>query len=254
MSAKILIADCERIPAWTKPLPFWTPRDLQKKYLTAKDVQSWGRTICLAYRWYGQRQIHFIAEWQDGGRQAYLEKTKALLEECDVLSGHNSKDFDFPHLQGDLIMAELGGVPEPKHIDTLKIARQVGNWEMNNLGVLTDRLGIVSKNDKYRIDMAMAAVAGDVKAQKRIERYNRGDVAASTALLKKFLPFSRVNLGLFEDDPTLPVCPKCLSKKVQRRGYAVKSALRYPRLHCQSCGGWSTGKTAIKGAVELRPA
>lgn len=256
MTARILVLDLERVPAWTKPLPFWHPRDLQKKYITADDVQEWGRTICLAYSWYDEREIHFIAEWQEGGREAYLERAKALLEECDVLSGHNSDDFDFDHIKGDLFMAGLGTVPTPKHIDTLKLARGNANWEMNHLGVLTKRLGIPSKNDKYRIDVAQAAVAGDVKAQKRIERYNKGDVRASKGMLKKFLPLSKVNLGLFEDDPTRPVCPHCKSSKVQRRGYSVKAALRYPRYQCQSCGGWSTSKSAIKeaGSVELRPA
>jgi hypothetical protein len=258
MSARILVLDCERIPAWTKPLAFWSPRDLKNRYIGADDVQDWGRTICLAYRWYGERQTHFIAEWQEGGRDAYLAKVKEILTECDVLSGHNSKGFDFPHLQGDLIMhygAKEGVVPEPKHIDTLLLARKYANWEMNNLVVLTKRLGIPTKTDKYRIATAMAAVAGDVKEQKRIESYNIGDVRASHAFLKEFLPLSNVNLGLFEDDPTKPVCPGCTSKKVQRRGFSVKAALRYPRFHCQACGKWSTGKTAIKtaGSVELRP-
>ena len=254
MSARILVADLERVPAWTKPLPFWSPRDLQKKYITAEDVQEWGRTICLAYSWYDEREIHFIAEWQEGGRQAYLEKARALFDEADVLGGHNSKDFDFKHLQGDFIMAGLTPAPEPKHIDTLKIARGNANWEMNHLAVLTQRLGIPTKNDKYRISVAMAAVAGDKKAQARIERYNKGDVRASKGLIKKLLPVSGTNLGLFADDPTRPVCPHCESKKVQRRGYAVKAALRYPRIQCMSCGGWSTAKTAIKeaGSVELR--
>ena len=94
---------------------------------------------------------------------------------------------------------------------------------------------------------------GDLAAQRRIERYNKGDVRASTGLAKKFLPLSNVNLGLFNDDPTLPVCPGCGSRRLQRRGVAVKAALRYPRLHCQSCGKWSTSKKALPGAVEVRP-
>ena len=260
MSPKILVLDVERVPSWTKPLAFWSPKDLQHKYLGADDVAEWGRTICLAYQWYGERQVHFIAEWQEGGREGYLAKAKGLLEECDVLSGHNSKFFDFPHLQGDLIMAGLGAVPEPKHIDTLLIARKKANWEMNHLAVLTQRLGIPTKNDKYRIDVAMGAAAGDVKLQRRIERYNKGDVRASTGMLTKFLPISGVNLGVFVDSER-PTCSRCTSAKLQRRGYATTTAGRYPRFQCQSCGGWSKGKGLLrpedgglpKGTTELRP-
>jgi hypothetical protein len=230
-------------------------RGLQNKYLTPDDIESWGRTVCLAYQWWNE-PMQFIAEWQEGGRDGYLRAAKALLEEADVLVGHNSKGFDFPHLKGDLLMAGLGTVPTPKHVDTLLMARQHANWEANHLDTLTKRLGIPAKTDKYRIAVAMAAVGGDVKAQRQIERYNRGDVRATTGLAKEFRPLWPVNLGLFEDDPTRPVCTACKSRRLQRRGFAVKDALRYPRFQCQGCGKWMTSKTADKvaGSVEMRPA
>ena len=89
-----------------------------------------------------------------------------------------------------------------------------------------------------------------------IERYNRGDVRATTGLAKKLRPLWGVNLGLFEDDPTRPVCTSCKSRRLQRRGFAVKAALRYPRWQCGDCGRWMTSKTAVKsaGSVEMRPA
>lgn len=255
MSAKILVADVERVPAWTKPLPVWDMRGLQNKYLSPDDIETWGRTICLAYQWW-DGPMQFLAEWQPGGREGYLAAAQDLLEEADVLVGHNSKGFDWPHLKGDLIMAGLKIPPEPKHVDTLLLARKHANWEANHLDTLTKRLGIPAKTDKYRIETAMAAVSGDVKAQRRIERYNRGDVKATKGLAKEFRPLWGVNLGLFEDDPGRPVCTSCKSRNLQRRGFSVKAALRYPRFQCQSCGKWQTSKTADKaaGSVEMRPA
>lgn len=255
MSASILILDLERIPAWTKPLPVWDMKSLMNRRLGPDDIAEWGRTICFAYRWGFTGPIQFAAEWQEGGRAAYLDTMQAVLEQADILSGHNSEQFDHKHLAGDLFMERNVVVPKIKHIDTLKLARQNANWENNQLVTLTKRLGIPTKTDSYRISVAMAAVSGDPKAQARIRRYNIGDVRASTGMLKKFLPLSGVNLGLFAEDPTLPACPKCQSRKLQRRGVAVKAALRYPRYQCQSCGGWMTSKTAEKtGSVEMRPA
>ena len=255
MSARVLVLDLERVPAWTKPLPVWDMRGLQNKYLSPDDIESWGRTICLAYQWWGE-PIQFIAEWQEGGREGYLAAAKELLERADVLVGHNSQKFDFPHLKGDLMMAGLGTVPEPKHVDTLLMARKHANWEANHLDTLTKRLGIPAKTDKYRIQTAMDAVAGDVKKQREIERYNRGDVRATTGLATVLRPWWNVNLGLFEEDPNRPVCTACKSRRLQRRGFAVKAALRYPRWHCQKCGKWQTSKTADRaaGSVEMRPA
>jgi hypothetical protein len=261
MSAKILVLDLERVPAWTKPLPVWDMQGLKNKYLSPDDIESWGRTICLAYRWGWTGKVQFIAEWQEGGREGYLAAAKALLEEADVLVGHNSKGFDFPHLQGDLLMAGYGAVPPLKHIDTLLLARKHANWEANHLDTLTKRFGIPAKTDKYRISMATAAVAGDPKAQREIERYNKGDVRASTGLALKLLPLSTVNLGLFAEDPARPSCTVCESSRyLQRRGVAVKEALRYPRYQCQKCGKWQTSKTPLKdpetgrqASVEMRP-
>ena len=254
MTAKILILDVERVPAWTKSLPIWDMKSLQYRRLSPNEIETWGRTICLAYRWGLTGPIKFIAEWQDGGRTAYLDSVAELLTEADVLSGHNSKGFDFPHLQGDLLMDGRTPVPEPKHIDTLLLARRHANWEANHLDTLTRRLGTPAKTDKYRVDVAMGAVNGDVKMQKKIERYNIGDVRASTGMLKRFLPLSSVNLGLFADDPTRPACTACQKGTLQRRGYAVKTALRYPRYQCTSCGKWQTSKKAEPGSVEMRPA
>ena len=255
MGARVLCLDLERIPAWTKPLPIWDMKGLTYRRLSPDEIDTWGRTICLAYQWWGG-PMQFIAEWQDGGRDGYLRGAKALLEEADVLVGHNSKGFDYPHLKGDLLMSKLGVPPEPKHVDTLLMARQHANWEANHLDTLTKRLGIPAKTDKYRIATAMDAVNGDEKAQRKIERYNRGDVRATTGLAKEFRALWPVNLGLFSDDPTRPACPSCQKRNLQRRGFSVKAALRYPRYQCTDCGKWMTSKTADKvaGSVEMRPA
>jgi hypothetical protein len=253
MTARILIADLERVPMWTKPLPVWDMKGLTYRRLSPNEIAEWGRTICLAYRWGTTGPIEFISEWQAGGREGYLAAVKELLIEADVFVGHNSKGFDVPHLKGDLLMAGMGTVPEIKHIDTLLMARKHANWEANHLDTLTKRLGIPAKTDKYRIDVAQAAVNGDVKMQQKIERYNRGDVRASTGLLKALLPLVDINLGLFTDDPTKPSCTACGSRKIQRRGTAVKAALRYPRYQCSACGKWMTSKTAIPGSVTMRP-
>lgn len=253
MSARILVLDCERVPTWTKPLAIWDMKGLMNRRVSPSEVERWGRTICLAYRWGWTGKVEFIAEWQEG-REAYLRKIVELFEEADVLVGHNSEAFDYRHLAGDVMM-DLGvALPSVKHIDTLKLARKHANWEANHLDTLTTRLGIPAKTDKYRIDVAEAAVAGDEKAQRRIASYNRGDVRATTGLAKALLPWSGVNLGLYEDDPSRPVCPGCGSRNLERRGFLVKVALRYQRWQCRACGKWSSSKRADGPSVEMRPA
>lgn len=254
MSARQLIFDIERIPMRTKSLAAWDMKSLQYRRLSPDDIERWARTICLAYRWVGEKRTHFIAEWQEG-RFEFLLKASELLDEADVIIGHNSKGFDYPHLVGEFLLED---VPQPspvKHFDTLLLLRRHANFEANHLDTVDKRFGFSGKTDKYRIELAEAAAAGDVKAQRRIERYNKGDIAATARVREKLLSLSDVNLGLFADDPTRPVCTACESTNLQRRGYAVKQALRYPRWHCQDCGKWMTSRSALPGgAVEMRPA
>lgn len=253
MSANIVVLDVERVPMWTKQLPVWDMRGLMNRRLTPGDIAEWGRTICMAYRTLG-KPVQFTAEWHDGGREAFIRQTWDVFNEADVIVGHNSKAFDTKHLQGEWALLGLGPASPVKHFDTLVEARKHFNFEANHLDTLTKRFGIVAKNDKYRIDTAMAAVGGDVKAQKRIERYNRGDVRASTGLYLYLRAWGNVNLGLYRDDDR-PVCPACESPRMQRRGYAVKQALKYPQYQCQACGKWMTSKKAVSTAsVEMRPA
>lgn len=254
MSARQLCLDVERLPMRTKSLAAWDLKSLQYRRLSPDDIERWGRTICLAYRWVGEKRTHFIAEWQDGGRIGFLERARDLLDEADVLIGHNSKGFDYPHLIGEMILENLR-LPSPvKHFDTLLLMRKHGNLEANHLDTLDKRFGFSGKTDKYRIEMAEAAAAGDEKMQRKIASYNRGDIAATLRVRERLLGLSEINLGLYADDPSRPACSACESTNIQRRGVAVKQALRYPRWHCQDCGKWMTSRSALAGgAVEMRP-
>lgn len=254
MPARQLIFDIERLPMRTKALAAWDMKSLQYRRLTPDDIDRWSRTVCLAYQWEGERKIGFIAEWHEG-RVEFLLKAQALIDEADILIGHNSKGFDYPHLLGEFLLEGIDAPSPVKHIDTLLLARRFANFEANHLDTLDKRFGHQGKTDKYRIEVAEAAVAGDLRMQRKIELYNRGDIRATKRVKDTLLPYVDINLGLYEDDPTRPVCTACGSRRLQRRGVSVKDALRYPRYHCQDCGRWMTARSAVPGgSVEMRPA
>jgi predicted RNA-binding Zn-ribbon protein involved in translation (DUF1610 family) len=254
MTAKILVFDIERIPMRTKSLPVWDMKGLQYRRLSPGEIDRWGRTICLAYRWLGERRTHFLAEWQEGGRIGFLTAARDLLDVADVVVGHNSTSFDVPHLTGEFILEGLTPPSPFKRFDTLLTMRKHGNLEANHLDTLDKRFGFSGKTDKYRIEMAEAAAAGDLAMQRKIERYNKGDIAATVRVYDRLKAWGNLNLGIFQEDPSRPVCPACGGAHLQRRGYSVKVALRYPRYQCTDCGKWMTSKTSVPGAVAMRPA
>ena len=185
--------DVERIPGrhstWhrgqTITGPFWDLNEIKAwtgKRIHADDVKEWPRTICAAWKWYGQEGVEFAAEWQVGGYDGFMRAVWEVFDRADLIIGHNADRFDARHLMGG--WAEMGlPAPSPyKVVDTLKIARGTFAYESNTLDALNKRLGIDAKTDKYDARIARAAVNGDKEAQARIEDYNRGDIVASEAL------------------------------------------------------------------------
>jgi DNA-directed RNA polymerase subunit RPC12/RpoP len=169
--------------------------------------------------------------------ETFTEDLAAVLDLADIIVGHNVDSFDLKKINAQLW---LEGKPEPspyKTVDTLKVLRSRMGLESNTLQSACDRAGIVTKVDKYDIEVARAAVAGDVKAQRRIKRYNCGDVAAGEALYERLLPWVKghphVNISAAE-----LTCPRCGSKNLQRmpKDYLAVQ-IEYAAYRCSDCTG-----------------
>lgn len=68
--------------------------------------------------------------------------------------------------------------------------------------------------------------------------YNAADVILLEKNYLRFLPWikNHPNLANYSDTTC---CPKCQSKSLQRRGYAIANSTKYIRIWCKDCGGWS---------------
>src|SRR5699024_9068512 len=171
VTAKIVTLDIERIPGrasvkhrgLTIEGEFWDLNGWKHtigRRIHADDVQEWPRTICAAWRWYGDDEVHFAAEWEVGGHEGFLRRLWDVADECDIAIGHNAGGFDFPILASDWAMLGLPAPSPFKVIDTLKVARSAFSMPSNTLDSLAKRLGVESKSDKYDVQVAQAAVAG----------------------------------------------------------------------------------------------
>lgn len=179
--AKIVVLDIERMKGQAL-IEFWDLSDFKNRRIHADDVTLWPRTICVSWKTYGSDKVRHVAEWQTGGRERMLERIWKVYDEADVVVGHNIQAFDTKKLQNEWF--ELGWAAPfmPTHVDTLKIARQQLGMESNTLDALCKRAGVVSKSDRFDVELARAACAGDKVAQKRVLAYCDGDVVAGEAL------------------------------------------------------------------------
>lgn len=84
--------------------------------------------------------------------------------------------------------------------------------------------------------------------------HNCHDVALTEKLLEAYLPWTNVNLALYEDnDDDLLHCTKCNSTNLKRDGkkFHATTAFLYQMHRCKDCGATSRGRKA-QGTTELR--
>lgn len=204
--------------------------------------------------------LAFCAKWLDGknviyrdtgGRgknkvrddRALLAELGELLDQADIVVGHNVKAFDLRKIRSRML--ELGmPVPSPTAVcDTLQMARRAGAFTSNKLKFLCDKLTNAKKDSHSKFPgMALwrAVLEDDPKGWAAMREYNRADVLATEELYLKLRPWASggVSLASFTDDDE-PQCPTCLSTNLKPRGVAITATGKFVRLRCSDCNSWS---------------
>lgn len=237
---KILIYDIERMKG-SAEVEFWSLSDFKNRRIHADDVKAWPRTICVAWRFLGDTETQFASEWGDGQRKMHKRIWEAF-NAADITVGHNSKAFDEKHLNTG--WRDLGMKPPSpsKPIDTLSAARSRFGDESKTLDALCQRIGLMGKTDRYDVEVARAACAGDSDAQAKIQAYNAGDIDATEALYVTLLPWIKSHPHVAPvAGTTKQLCPRCASDRVRKNGTWTVAVNTYRAYMCRDCGGhWKT--------------
>lgn len=245
---KILVMDIERIKGEAN-IEFWDLGDYKNRRIRADDVVQWPRSICVAWSWLGDTDIHFSAEWMNGGTEKMLRDVWTALDEADIVVGHNVLDFDLKKLNSEF--RDLGLTPPRpyKVIDTLKEARKHFGDESKTLDALNSRIGIAGKTDKYDPEVAKAAVEGDRISQAILRAYNEGDIIASESLFLSILPWIKFGPHInMKSEEHLVTCSHCNSSNIELSGETMANIYRYKLYTCKDCGGHSKGALSSRGS------
>lgn len=214
-----------------------------------ESVVEWPRTICAAWQFYGNKRVEFASEWDDG-RDTMLRRIWDAYDQTDVLYGHNVDRFDTRNLNAEWLTLGLNPPSPFQILDTLKEARKTFGFESNTLASLTDRTGVATKTDKYSVEMARGAVAGDKAKQRQIKAYNVGDIHASREFvdrLRGWIPSHPHNLiGTIDDRPT---CNQCWGDNLEPNGIKLAKQISYRLYRCRDCGANVQGTRHARAAV-----
>lgn len=213
--------------------------------------------ISYSYKWLGDKKTKFVGlnsfddfvgmepdkEYQNDYN--ICSSLRDLLDEADIVIGHNSNGFD--QKKSNLRFAYHGlEVPSAyEELDTKKMAKQMMKADSNSLNNLGKFFEIGVK-DGGQGPIWKDCLRGDKKAWAKMKKYNDQDVKLTEALYLKLRPWTKrgVNMSKFNEDQDTLACTKCGSENVQKRGYISRGAskLWYQSYFCNDCRGWSKGK------------
>jgi len=137
----------------------------------------------------GGKEFLFYSEWKDG-RVGMAKAARELLVEADAVVTYNGDKYDLPKITGEIMLAGLSPPPPVASIDLIKAVKKFG-YNMNRLAYIGPLLGLGGKVKHQGFNLWKEVMAGDVKAQKTMERYCIQDVRLTEKLYHKVKPFIR---------------------------------------------------------------
>lgn len=200
---------------------------------------------------YGDRLQSGEAIEQDDKRIMY--SLWKLLDEADVVVGHNLDKFDRKKINTRFLMH---GLPPPspyRTIDTLKVVKRHFAFSSNRLDYLGEMLGVGRKIDTGGFELWAECMKGNDKALAGMLTYNKQDVFLLEDVYVKLMPYHSTHPNHAATlENTDPVCPKCGGTHLVKRGYALTNTSRYQRFRCEDCGGWSRGRDNLRTKEGMR--
>lgn len=243
---RILHIDIETAPHNVYAWGLW------KQDISIKNIVESGYTLCFAAKWQGEKKVEFYST-HEHGFDYMIEKAWELLDEADVVVHYNGTKFDIPTLNREFLLHELNP-PSPYHqIDLLKTVRSKFRFASNKLDYVAQQLGLGGKTQHKGMELWHECMAGDNKAWKTMEKYNKQDVKLTEKLYGKLLPWieNHPNHALYVDNGVdRPTCPNCGGHHLQSRGTYTTKTQRYQRFCCSDCGTWTRSRHTEVGKEE----
>lgn len=231
---KILIFDIE-----TAPMEIYT-WGLGKQHPTIGQVIKDWSLLTWSAKWLFESEVYSsrvsTEEAIDRDDSSIIAGLWNLMDEADILIGHNAQGFD---VKKSNLRFMLNGLlpPSPyRVIDTLTHSRKIFNSSSFKLDYLNKIFGNETKI-KTEFELWKRCVTGDGSALEEMEIYNRGDVVITEELYLTLRPWMKghPNIGLYiNTDET--VCTNCGNENLIWGGHYYTPAGKYKSFRCNNCG------------------
>lgn len=245
---KIGALDFETTPieAWT-----WGP----KWEANLLDIIRHSQIMSFTFKWVGGKQI--TKGWIDykgykpgkDMERVMLEEVVSLINQADILTGHNIKDFDIKVLNARLAFYNIKPPRPYKVVDTKTEAKKYLRLPSYSLDDICNYFGIARKMHHTGFPMWLGCMAGNKKDWKTMLAYNDKDGWIQEQVYLRIRPFMKThpNFGMYKEGV---VCPNCGSDKLNWEGWHRNKTTRYHSFSCKDCGAWGRDHNNVQ---EIKP-
>ncbi len=249
---KVLVFDIETAPylSWT-----WDTRKVDN----VVDVHQEWYMLCFAYSWYDPTagkagRPQWVGLIQDrkfkpmsSDDTFVAARLWRLLDEAEVVIGQNHDRFDLRKANERFFIHDIEPPSPYTTIDTRKEYNRYFSGSAA-LKYATRKADVAMKSDNGGWPLWRDCINGKKVAWRKMRAYNADDVTATAELYTKMRPWigtpgkkAHPNLGLW-DFTGEPVCPKCGSNHIWKRGHHRTSVSVYQTFQCQNCKGYSRSR------------
>jgi len=211
--------------------------------------QEW-YMLSFAYKWLGDRRVKSVGlpdfklyKKEKTNDRELVGALWKLLDEAEIVIMHNGDAFDVRKSNARFLFHGFTPPAPYRTVDTLKWARKYFFLNSNKLDDIVKYLGLGEKVKTGGFDLWLGCMSGDKKAWKQMLKYNAKDVDLLESVYNKLRSWSDNHPNVNIVDEKKNACPICGSTKIQKSGFRMTRVGKYQRFLCNSCGGWSHGKT-----------
>jgi uncharacterized protein YprB with RNaseH-like and TPR domain len=193
-----------------------------------------------AGKWLGEDEIFYFDQRNSKDLEddsGILKELWKIMDQADVMIGHNSKKFDTKKVNARFIYHGLKPTSSFREVDTLTIAKRKFAFTSNKLAHLAAFLKCENNKSEHKkfvgFDLWTQCLKGNIEAFQEMELYNKMDVIVLEEVYKKLMPWDNsINYAIFQKDN---IC-SCGSGDFFKNGYRFTNAGKFQRFRCNSCG------------------
>jgi hypothetical protein len=241
---KILLLDIETAPLKAFVWRLWRQNVYFDQLISDWFMLSWSAKWLLEPEILSQRLSGKEARTEDDKR--IVETLWHLLNQADIVIGHNCEQFDVPKIKARFLYHDLPPTTFYQQVDTKKVASREFGFSSNSLNSIARLFGIEQKIETD-FTLWVHCLEGSEEHLKLMEEYNRHDVKILEEVYIKLRPYIKghPNYNLFIDSES-PVCPHCGGKDLKFIGYYYFTQTgKYRNYRCTSCGALARERKSV---------